>query len=139
MRCEERLRKAGYRLTAARRAVIQVLEQTVTPLSPHDVWRRGQRLQPALGLASVYRFLDLLEDLALVRRIYGLDGSQGYIAASPGHKHTILCRACRQAVEFSGTEDLQELVARVQQQTGYRVEGHLLQLSGLCPACQAAG
>jgi Fe2+ or Zn2+ uptake regulation protein len=92
-------------------------------------------LQPTLGLASVYRALDLLEELSLVRRVHQEDGCHGYVPASPGHQHAIICRACGQTVEFPGSEDLEELVARVQQQTGYRVEDHLLQLIGLCPAC----
>jgi Fe2+ or Zn2+ uptake regulation protein len=56
--------------------------------------------------------------------------------ASPGHRHAIVCRACGQAVEFPGCEGLDGLIARVQQETGYRVQDHLLQLIGVCPDCQ---
>jgi len=136
MRWEDCLAAAGFRLTAARRAVVQVLETTSTPLSPQEVWQRGQQLQPALGLASVYRSLDLLEAAGLVRRVHQEDGCHGYMPASPGHRHAIVCRACGQAAEFLGCEDLGGLIARVQQETGFQVDGHLLQLIGLCPTCQ---
>jgi Fur family ferric uptake transcriptional regulator len=135
---EDRLVGAGYRLTASRRAVAHVLAATTVPLSPAEVRSRGQVLHPALSLASVYRILDLLEQMGLARRLHQDDGCHGYLPASPGHQHTILCRSCGQAVEFPGSEDLEELVARVQQETGYRVEDHLLQFVGLCPACLAA-
>jgi Fur family ferric uptake transcriptional regulator len=136
MHWEDRLVEAGHRLTAPRRAVVQVLTATTTPLSPQEVWLRGQSLQPALGLASVYRTLDLLEDSGLVRRVHLEDGCHGYMPASPGHQHAIICRVCGQAAEFLGCEDLEGLIARVQQETGYRVQDHLLQLVGVCPECQ---
>ena len=136
MHWEDCLVEAGYRLTAARRAVVQVLEAANTPLSAQEVWQRGQQLQPALGLASVYRSLDLLEEAGLVRRVHQEDGCHGYMPASPGHRHAIVCRACGQAVEFPGCEGLDGLIARVQQETGYRVQDHLLQLVGVCPDCQ---
>ncbi len=133
---ETALSNAGYRLTAARRAVMRVLLESTAPLSPNEVFERGQALHPALGRVSVYRALALLENLELVRRIHHDDDCRGYFAASPGHSHAILCRGCGQAAEFVGTEDLQTLASHVQTSTGFRVEGHLLQLVGLCPACQ---
>jgi Fur family transcriptional regulator, ferric uptake regulator len=47
-----------------------------------------------------------------------------------------VCRSCKQAVEFIGSDDLSKIVQRVQRQTGYQVNDHLLELYGLCPACQ---
>jgi Fe2+ or Zn2+ uptake regulation protein len=48
----------------------------------------------------------------------------------------LICEVCGRAVEFSGTDDLNALIERVEVGTGYRVDGHLLQLFGLCPDCQ---
>lgn len=127
---------AGYRLTASRRAVIQVLGEATAPLSPPEVRGRGRVLHPALSLASVYRSLDLLEGLGFVRRVHQDDGCHGYMPASPGHRHAIVCRACGQVAEFRGSEDLEALAARVRRDTGYQVEDHLLQLVGVCPSCQ---
>lgn len=135
MEWEERLSAAGYRLTAARRAVMQVLLLATAPLSPQELHTRGRAIHPALGLVSVYRTLDLLEELELVRRVHLADGCHGYLPASPGHRHALLCRGCGQAVEFPGSEDLSALIAEVQRSTGYQIEEHLLQLIGLCPAC----
>jgi len=136
MEWEAKLTEAGYRITAARRAVMQVLLLATAPLSPQELHTRGRAIHPALGLVSVYRTLDLLEQLELVRRVHLDDGCHGYLLASPGHRHALLCRCCGQAVEFPGGEDLSALIAEVQRSTGYRVEDHLLQLIGLCPACQ---
>lgn len=134
---ERRLAQAGYRLTAARRAVIDVMATTTVPLSPPQIRLQARARCSGLGLVTVYRTLDLLEALDLVRRVH-LDGfCRGYVPASPGHCHAILCRRCGRATEFPGSEDLEGLVALVQHETGYQVEDHLLQLVGLCPSCQA--
>ena len=133
---ERVLVQAGCRLTAARRAVIQVLAATTAPLPPGVIRQRASGIYPRLGLVTVYRTLDLLERFALVRRVHQENGCHGYLPASPGHQHAILCRTCGQATEFSGSEDLDGLMTRVERDTGYRVEEHLLQLVGLCPTCQ---
>lgn len=133
---EKQLAQAGYRITASRRAVMNVLARADRPLGPQAVWAAGQALHPALGLVTVYRTLELLEALGLLRRVHCEDGCHGYLPASPGHRHALVCRDCGQAVEFPGTESLETLIAQVEQNTGYRVEEHLLQLSGLCPTCQ---
>ncbi len=133
---ETRLTASGYRITAARRAILQVLSESAVPLSPQEICRLGQARHAPLGLATVYRTLGLLEKEALVHRVYQEDGSCSYLPASPGHRHAILCRCCGRAAEFPGSEDWESLAALVRQATGYRVEDHLLQLVGLCPDCQ---
>ncbi len=136
---EARLSASGRRLTAARRAILQVLSESTIPLSPLEICRQGQARYAPLGLATVYRTLSLLEKEALVRRVYQENGACGYLPASPGHRHVILCRSCGRVAEFPGNEDWEGLAALVQQTTGYRVEDHLLQLVGLCPNCRQGG
>lgn len=132
------LAAAGHRVTRPRQVVMQVLEQTHKPLSAQEVLERGRRLHPALGLVTVYRALALFAELGLVRRAHGEDGCRRYLLTSPGHCHALVCQACGRAVEFPGGHDLDGLIAQVEAETGYRVDGHLLQLFGLCAACQEA-
>ncbi len=135
---EEYLVQAGCRITAPRRAVAHVLQETATPLAPQEILERGRKLYRKLGLVTVYRTVSLLEDLNLVRRVHQEGGCHGYMPASPGHRHILVCRRCGGAVEFSGEDNLGALMERVEAETGYQVSGHLLQLFGLCPACQKA-
>ncbi len=133
---EERLAEDGYRITASRRAMIAVMMHTDTPLSPQQVLEQARQMHRRLGLVTVYRMLNLLVDMRLVRRVHFEDGCHGYLPASPGHHHAVVCQSCGKATEFSGGGDIETLVARVEQHTGYRVEDHLLQLYGLCPDCR---
>jgi Fur family transcriptional regulator, ferric uptake regulator len=130
------LTQEGYRLTRPRRVVMNILESASVPLSPQAIHQRSGETQQEIGLVSVYRTLDLLTELNLVRRVHGSEGCHGYVMASPGHHHHVLCRRCDKAVEFSGADDLSRLIARIQRKTGFTVDEHLLQLFGLCPACQ---
>lgn len=138
-RALHRLRQAGYRVTRSRRAVIEVLRDAEDLMLPEEVLRRGQAWHPALGMVTVYRTLALLSELGLVRRIHLADECQGYAWAEYGHGHHIVCRSCQAAVEFPGDEDLVTLMEQVADTTGFSVEGHLLQLLGLCPQCRSVG
>ncbi len=136
MEWEEILAREGYRITAARRALIAVLTGTRVPLSPQEIFDQAQVIHSHLGLVTVYRMLDVLESLGLVQRIHCEDECHAYLPASPGHRHMIVCRGCGQAAEFPGNEDLEAISQLVQQATGYQVEEHWLQLVGLCRNCQ---
>ncbi len=136
MNWQNTLNWKGYRVTHPRRVVMSILEQASIPLSPQHIHQRSQAAQEEIGLVSVYRTLELLTNLALVRRVHGQDGCHGYVLASPGHHHHIICRNCEKAIEFEGKEDLSSLIKRLQDQTGFKIEEHLLQLYGLCPACR---
>jgi len=139
MTWEERLAAAGFRITVPRRAVMEVLQGADAPLSPQDILEQGEAIHPELGLTTVYRTVALLMDLDLVRRVHRSNGCRAYVAASPGHRHHVVCQRCGRTVEFPGAGDLTALIERVEERTDYHVEGHLLQLFGLCPACQEKG
>lgn len=133
---EERLSRAGGRITTPRRTVMAVLQRAARPLTPQEIHARGRRFHRSLGLATVYRALAVLERAGLVRRVHLADRCDGYMRASPGHYHVLVCRRCGRTVEFAGAEDLEGLIAQVERGTGFRVEDHLLQLVGLCAPCQ---
>jgi len=135
---EQDLVKAGCRITAPRRAVIQTLLEADGPLSPQEIREQAQAVHRKLGLVTVYRTLNLLTGLNLVRRVHREDGCHGYLPASPGHRHALICQDCGRAVEFPGGDDIHSLVERVEARTGYLVDDHLLQLFGQCPNCQEA-
>jgi Fur family ferric uptake transcriptional regulator len=129
------LSQAGYRITQPRRAVIRALLEDERFSIPAEVRERARTHCPTVGLVTVYRTLDLLSKLGLVRRIHTNDGCHGYAIASLGHRHHLVCRRCGATVEFEGC-DLSGFLARVSQETGYKVEDHLLELVGLCSICQ---
>lgn len=131
----QQLSRAGYRITQPRLAVIRALLEDDGHLSPAEVRERACAYHSGVGLVTVYRTLDLLGQMGLVRRIHAEDGCHGYATASHGHRHHLVCRRCGATVEFEGC-DLSPFLERVSRETGYVIEEHLLELAGVCSACQ---
>lgn len=127
---------AGCRITASRMAVMRALQDANEPLLPAEILEQGRTVHRGLGLVTVYRTLNLMSRLGVVRRIHRENGCRAYLPASPGDYHVVICERCGRAAEFQGGDDLDVLIGRVEARTGYLANEHLLQLIGLCPECQ---
>lgn len=133
-----RLHEAGYRLTAPRQAVVEVIANSEYLLNPHNLYDQARLRYPKLGLVTVYRTLEKLEELSLVQRVHHPDGCQAFIAAVSGHTHLLICERCSRVEYFSGdNERMGSLIEAVSQESGYKIIDHWLQLFGLCATCQA--
>jgi Fur family ferric uptake transcriptional regulator len=132
----EALQASGYRLTAPRRAIVELLTAAPRALSPIQVFDRARRFYPGLGLVTVYRTLEKLEDLGLLQRVHTPDGCHRYMPTAEGHQHLLVCTDCGQVRYFSG-DDFKRLAGSISQETGYEVTDHWLQFYGLCPECSA--
>lgn len=130
----QRVRAGGYKLTPPRLAVLQVVEEDCDHLNTGEIFRRAQAIQPGVGLATVYRALEIFTELGIVRPITLGDGPPTYIRAEGGHHH-LVCSACGTVIEFdqcsSGTL-AQELADRYD----FHIQSHLLEFYGLCADCR---
>ncbi len=131
----DQLQENGYRLTAARRTVVNLVAGASRALTPLEVFEKARKKNPALGLVSVYRTLEKLEELNLIQRVHQPGGCQAFIAASRGHEHLLLCKSCGEVAFFEG-DDLDALIKTISKKSGYKVSEHWLQLFGLCSNCQ---
>jgi Fur family transcriptional regulator, ferric uptake regulator len=131
------LGEAGYSNTAARRAVIAALVTAHEHVSPAQLLAAGRTYHAALGQVTVYRTLEVLVSLGLVRKLHTAEGCHSYALVTHVHGHHVMCQRCHEVVEFDGC-DVGRVVADVERQTGYHVSEHWLELFGLCPACQQA-
>ena len=129
------LHSNGYRLTDARRAVVETVARSKYALTPIQVYDAARKRYRALGLVSVYRTLEKLEELRLVQRVHQPEGCQAFIAAGQGHQHLLLCQRCGRVTFFEG-DDLNRLIGSLSARTGYQIREHWLQLFGLCAQCQ---
>ena len=132
----QRLRTAGYKITPPRLAVLEVIQREGEHLNPQEILTQAQAIHAQTGCATVYRTLELLTRLELVSVVYDPQLNPGYRLSTTGHHHHIVCQECHKALEFSGSDDINELVQRVEAETSFQVRDHLLQLFGLCPDCQ---
>jgi Fe2+ or Zn2+ uptake regulation protein len=131
-----KLQENGCRLTGARRAVVETVESSNRALTPLDVYDLARKKYRALGLVTVYRTLEKLEELHVIQRVHQPSGCQAFISAGHGHQHLLLCQNCGQVVFFEG-DDLDALIESVAKKTGYQISEHWFQLFGLCANCRA--
>ncbi len=131
----QQFRARGHKLTLPRRAILRALQAAAKPLSPAEIQACGQVFCAELGLVTVYRTLEILESIGLVRPVHLADGCHGYALATPGHTHHVVCERCHAVIEIVGCE-LGDFLDRVAARTGYMITGHWLEISGLCENCQ---
>jgi Fur family ferric uptake transcriptional regulator len=135
----ETLRDAGYRSGGARTAVLELLAEQDCCLSAqeiHDLLRaRGRRV----GIASVYRALDVLTTMKLLQRLEMGEGIARYEPAHRNgeHHHHVVCDSCGKVTAFEDDE-LEGALEGLAEKLGYELEGHDVVLRGACPACRAA-
>ncbi|MCB9451328.1 MAG: transcriptional repressor [Anaerolineaceae bacterium] len=135
----QRLRDAGHKLTHARLTVLRVLEESGREhLTSAEVLERVDGLDSSIGRASVFRALDLLTSLCLIRPTY-IESSltPKYVLLPDGHHHHIICTNCHRVIEFEDCS-LDGLRAELEDRLHVRLTGHLLEFYGLCEACLEA-
>ena len=125
---------AGYKLTPARLAVVEVLESTSEHLSHNQILVEGKKFYPNLSRATVYRTMDLLVELKLMRSLYLADPTQRFVSATGGHHH-LVCTGCDSTFEFDHCT-VDQLAQELADQFHFQIRNHLLEFQGLCQSCQ---
>lgn len=128
------LQASGYRLTQPLRILVEILAKSPRALSPMDLFDLGRKEFPKMGLVTVYRALEKLEEQGLVQRVHQPCGCNMYLRAANGHEHLLLCTSCGRAEYFRG-DDLSPLTDSLTRRFGFDIREHWLQIYGVCPAC----
>ena len=130
------LRRHSYKLTPQRRAVIGSIASSPDHLTPAAIYERVHQDYPGIGLATIYRALEILAKLGLICELHAGGSCRSYTIGAPGHHHHLICSNCGEVVDFSGY-DLSPLEKRLSRETGFEIEDHLLEFIGRCQNCQA--
>jgi Fur family transcriptional regulator, ferric uptake regulator len=130
------LDRAGYRRGGARRAVVELLSRQSCCLSAQEIFDGLRKAHRPVGIASVYRALEALVDLRLVRRVDAGDGIARYepAPADGEHHHHLVCRDCGKVEAFSDPR-LERAIDRLARGLGYAVDEHEVVLTGACADC----
>jgi Fur family transcriptional regulator, ferric uptake regulator len=133
------LRRAGARSGGARDAVLGYLAAQDCCLSAQELFDGLRADGRTVGIASVYRVLEQLDDLGLVHRVDLGDGSARFEPAQPGgaHHHHLVCEGCGRVDQFDD-DALERTLERVASAQGYRLAQHDIVLRGACDECRVA-
>jgi Fur family ferric uptake transcriptional regulator len=134
-----RLSAKGMRNGGARRAVIELLAEQNCCLTAQEIFDRLRASGRRIGIASVYRILDLLTTEGAVQRIELGSGSSRYEPLWPGgdHHHHLVCDGCGKVEAFEDPA-LESALSRVEEHSGYAVAAHDVVLHGSCGDCKPA-
>lgn len=131
------LRRPGYKLTSQRRAVIQAIISSQDHLTPATIYQKVHQNHPNIGLVTVYRTLEILTELELICELHAGGICRSYTISTSQHHHHLICSNCGTVIDFTSRE-LNELEQSLSKESGFRIDGHLLEFFGLCQACQKA-
>jgi Fur family ferric uptake transcriptional regulator len=127
----------GFKITRAREVIIEALLKQNSHISADALLEVVRKIEPKIGLATVYRTLKMLQDQGLVKAHYFADSQALFeLETSPDDHHDhLICEQCRHIEEFTHPqiEALQELIA---QQHGFRLTKHRMELYGICQSCR---
>ena len=131
------LDRAGYRLTEPRRSVAALISDQDRHFTAASLVEAARVRQLGVGRATIFRTLEILEDIGAVERLDLPSGEHAYVGCEPTHHHHVVCSGCGRTDEIEDA-GLRAVVATIARRTGYRVDEHRLELFGLCTACVAA-
>ena len=125
------LRARGQRWTPQRRALIEVLAGVEGHVTGAELIERCRAIDPATIPSTVYRTLDVLEELGLVRHSHGADGREEYhVLPEMEHAH-LYCESCGQSWDLAASE-LGPLAQRLGESFRFTVDVAHLTISGTC-------
>lgn len=132
------LERAGYRSGAARLAVVDLLARQQCCLTAREISDQLRQDGTTVGIASVYRALEALDDLRLVQRLDAGEGVARFEAADPSgeHHHHVVCDRCGTVAPFEDAA-LERAIERVAARLDYEVAGHDVVLHGTCAECRS--
>lgn len=127
------LRAKGYRLTPQRELVLHAVEE-LGHATPDEVLARVHEQSQAVNISTVYRTLELLEELRLVRHAHITDRAPTYHStASPDHVH-LVCRSCGEITEVA-PDLIEPMTTSLHDTYGFTTDiGHLT-IFGTCRDC----
>lgn len=136
----EKLRKKGYKFTPQRKAILDVVAESVgLHLSSEEIYDLVKAKSPDIGLATVYRTVQLLVDLEVLSKLNLDDGFVRYELndhdSDQHHHHHLICSECGKIIEVK--EDLLDSIEKeIEEKYKFQIKDHKLKFFGLCLSCQ---
>jgi Fur family ferric uptake transcriptional regulator len=139
MSCEEtflqEIRERGLRMTPQREMVLSVLHDMADHAPAEEIYQRVRLRSAAVDISTVYRTLELLQDMNLLVTVEGADGQRRFALAGGHGAHIhLVCSACGRMFE-AGADPAKALAADLRDRHGFILDLGRLSLPGLCRDC----
>ncbi|MGB9877280.1 MAG: Fur family transcriptional regulator [bacterium] len=139
------LRSCGCRITGPREIILDILSRMPGHPSADEIFLMVRQFHPNIGLATVYRTLDLLSNMGLVHKLDFGEGKARYeLAQGPdikGHHHHLICIRCHKVIDYEEIgEKERELLKGVEEylekKYNFKITDHMIQFYGICEECR---
>lgn len=135
---KEQLKIKGYKLTPQRRAVVNmVMQNKGNHLTAEELYDLVKKDCPEIGLATIYRTIQLLEEIGVLCKLNLDDGCNRYelVDQEESHQHHhLICKKCGKVIEVE--EDLLDSIEKnVEGKYNFKIENHSVKFLGICNEC----
>lgn len=134
MTIENLLKEKNLKVTKNRKILLEVLEKQENPISAEELFDK-LKIVNEMDLSTIYRNLNILEEKAVLLKTTNLDSINYYQINNSDHKHFITCNNCHKkfVIEDCPVHELEE---KIERETGFIINGHNFEFTGICPDCQ---
>ena len=130
------LKSEGKRLTSKRALVYQVIQESESHLPAEEIYLRAKAIDPNISLSTVYRTLNILKELGLVRELHLDEEHHHYeLVESSAHYHMI-CSQCGKVEEFK-SKLVERLTEELEKNYGFETKSIHIDFIGLCANCRS--
>ena len=134
-----KLSERGYKMTPQRKEIWGIFVERGGHMSAEDVYGILRERESEIGLATVYRSLDLLSDIGILVRLDFGDGCARYELSTSDpkvhHHHHLICLKCKKVIEFE-QDLLEDLEARIAASSDFEIVNHEVKFFGYCSECR---
>jgi Fur family transcriptional regulator, ferric uptake regulator len=128
------LHERGHKVTPQRVSIIQTVLESSELLTPSALYEKVKKADPEVGEVTVYRTLNILEELGLVCMVLSENNIHSYIGCPSEHHDHLICSDCGKVVNFTHC-DLELLEKRLAAESGFDIKDHRLEFHGRCAKC----
>ncbi|ADL68780.1 Fur family transcriptional regulator [Thermoanaerobacterium thermosaccharolyticum] len=135
---KESLKQKGFKLTTQRRAILDVIiENREKHLSSEEIYELVKEKYPEIGLATVYRTLQLFDELGVIYKLNFDDGRSRYeLYHNEDHQHHhLICLKCGSVIEMEG-DLLENLEEAIENTKNFQIVDHNVKFFGYCSKCK---
>jgi len=130
----EKLRASGHRLTPQRELILDAVD-TLGHATPDEVLAEVRKKSSALNVSTVYRTLEVLEQLGLVRHAHLSDRAPTYHSVRDHEHFHLVCRNCHKVISVD-PDMVARLAARLREEHGFVLDVGHLAVFGTCVECE---
>lgn len=137
------LKKQGLRMTLPRKTIMELLSKTEDHLSAKEIYHEVNKVIPDIGMATVYRTLEMFNRMGLLNRFDSGDGQNRYELAwsFKGHHHHMICSNCGAIIEYNDfikeeVEFFDHIEQFLSEKHDFRIDRHEVYFFGKCSSCK---